>query len=383
MRPYTGDYTEQRKNEKFNFTYYTFTPRPLKGATLFKMDDELAALLVEAHRNLGLLEGLLQYAPNKNSFCELMLLKECTYSRMIDYDAPGFSDILVRRGVGKGDIEPINNLALAYKAATGMQFAAQDYSKICGIALYGDKPKQKIGIRDTQTFLQQAISNLKIYNPTAPENVLPSLADISAYLYDSEDDPLIQAALVHYQFEMIHPFEKYNGVVGRILIFMVLQKVAGKALHGLCLSEHLFFNKNEYFDILSATQYSGGYVRWIKYFIRIINEAAQTSVALLKKYEETIKLDEERLRVEIPQTRSFWSVYEYLKAFPVTSIPTAAKHLNLSYNSISKAFATLQKYNLIMQGGNVTRNRVWKYACLDFIFTLPSINQTTVISFEK
>ena len=157
---------------------------------------------------------------------------------------------------------------------------------------------------------------------------------------------------------------------------MVLKKIAGKALSGLCLSEHLFFNKNEYFDILSTTQYSGGYIRCIKYFIRIINEAAQTSVALLKKYEETIKLDEERLRAEVPQTRSFWNVYEYLKAFPVTSIPIAAKHLNLSYNSISKAFATLQKYNLIMQESDATRNRVWKYACLDFIYTFPSINQT-------
>lgn len=377
MCPYTGDYTEHRKNEKFNFTYYTFTPRPLKGAMLFKTDDELAALLIEAHHNLGLLEGLLQYAPNKNSFCELMLLKECTYSRMIDYNAPDFSDVLVSRGTGKGDIEPINNLLSAYKAAGGMQFAAQNYSKICGIALYGDKPEQQIGIRDTQTFLQHAISNLKTYNPTAPEAVLPSLADISAYLHDSEDDPLIQAALVHYQFEMIHPFEKYNGVVGRILISMVLQKIAGKALSGLCLSEHLFFNKNEYFDLLSATQYSGGYVRWIKYFIRIINEAAQTSAALLKKYEETIKLDEERLRDKAPQTRSFWSVYEYLKTFPITSIPIATKHLGLSYNSISKAFATLQTHNLIMQGSNATRNRVWKYACLNFIFALPSINQTT------
>lgn len=165
MHPYTGDYTEQRKNEEFNITYYTFTPRPLKGATLFKLDDELAALLVEAHHNLGRLEGLLQYAPNKNSFCELMRLKECTYSRMIDYDAPDFSDILVRRGTSKGDIEPINNLMSAYKVAADMQFVAQDYSKICGITLYGDKPEQQIGIRETQTFLQRAVSNLKIYKP--------------------------------------------------------------------------------------------------------------------------------------------------------------------------------------------------------------------------
>lgn len=378
MHPYTGDYTEQRKNEKFNFTYYTFTPRPLKDATLYKMDNELATLLIEAHHNLGQLEGLFQYAPNKNSFCELMLLKECTYSRMIDYDAPNFSDILVRRGTGKGDMEPINNLLAAYKAADGMQFTAQDYSKICSIALYGDKPEQQMGVRDTQTFLQYAISNLKTYNPTAPEAVLPSLADISAYLYDSVDDPLIQAALAHYQFEMIHPFEKYNGIVGRILIFMVLQKIADKALLGLCLSEYLFFNKNEYFDILRSTQYSGGYIRWIKYFIRIINEAAQTSVALLKRYEEMIKLNEEKLRAKVPKTRSFWGVYEYLKVFPIASIPIAAKHLNLSYNSVSKAFALLQKYNIIMQESNATRNRIWKYNYLDFMFTLPSINQHVI-----
>lgn len=378
MHPYTGDYTEQRKNEKNNFTYYTFTPRPLKDATLYKMDNELATLLIEAHHNLGQLEGLFQYAPNKNSFCELMLLKECTYSRMIDYDAPNFSDILVRRGTGKGDMEPINNLLAAYKAADGMQFTAQDYSKICSIALYGDKPEQQMGVRDTQTFLQYAISNLKTYNPTAPEAVLPSLADISAYLYDSGDDPLIQAALAHYQFEMIHPFEKYNGIVGRILIFMVLQRIADKALLGLCLSEYLFFNKNEYFDILRSTQHSGGYIRWIKYFMRIINEAAQTSVALLKRYEEMIKLNEEKLRAKIPKTRSFWGVYEYLKVFPIASIPIAAKHLNLSYNSVSKAFALLQKYNIIMQESNATRNRIWKYNYLDFMFTLPSINQHVI-----
>ena len=58
----------------------------------------------------------------------------------------------------------------------------------------------------------------------APETILPSLANTSAYLHDSEDDLLIQAVLTHYQFEMIHPFEKYNGVVG-VPIFTVLQKL--------------------------------------------------------------------------------------------------------------------------------------------------------------
>lgn len=181
---------------------------------------------------------------------------------------------------------------------------------------------------------------------------------------------------------MIHPFEKYNGVVGRILPFMVLRKIVGNALPVLCLSEDLLLNKNEYFDMLRTTQYSGGYVRWIKFFIQIINEAARNSAELLKKYEETIKLDEERLRNAMPQTSTFWNVYEYIKAFPVTSIPIVAQNLSLSYNSVSKAFSALQENNLIMQGSSAKRNRVWEYSNLDFIFSLPCINETTSI-FEK
>ncbi|GFI45476.1 hypothetical protein IMSAGC019_00788 [Lachnospiraceae bacterium] len=56
--------------------YYTFTPRPLMYGDLYKMDDELSALLIEAHRNIGFLEGLLKYASNKNVFSELMLYLE-------------------------------------------------------------------------------------------------------------------------------------------------------------------------------------------------------------------------------------------------------------------------------------------------------------------
>ena len=60
---------------------------------LYQMDDELVALLIEAHRNIGFLEGLVKYTPNKEAFAVLMLLKECTYSYMSDYDDPDFKEI--------------------------------------------------------------------------------------------------------------------------------------------------------------------------------------------------------------------------------------------------------------------------------------------------
>lgn len=162
---------------------------------MYKMDDELSALLIEAHRNIGFLEGLLKYAPNKEAFSELMLLKECTYSLMVDYDAPSFQEVLVSRGGDKGAIARINNLELAYKAAMDRTISAPDLSELCGIALYGDVVSKPVDIRDKQTFLLGVRTNLKSYNPTAPDAVLPALADISAYLYNDKDtDPLIKAA---------------------------------------------------------------------------------------------------------------------------------------------------------------------------------------------
>ncbi len=165
MIPYTGDYIEHIDDSINNFKYYTFTPRPLMHGDMYKMDDELSALLIEAHRNVGFLEGLLKYAPNKNVFSELMLLKECTYSLMVDYDGLSFQEVLVSRGGDKGDIARITKLELAYKAAMDKIISAPDLSELCGIALYGDVVSKPVDIRDKQTSLLGVRTNLKSYNP--------------------------------------------------------------------------------------------------------------------------------------------------------------------------------------------------------------------------
>lgn len=310
MLPYTGDYIEHIEPGKNSLKFYSFTPRPLMRENIYQMDDELAMLLIDAHRNIGFLEGLIKYAPNKEAFAELMLLKECTYSRMIDYDNPDFKEVLTSRGTGKGNISPIIDLEAAYRAALNMEICAPDLSRICGIALYRESEDNPMSVRDHQTFWLGAKTNLKGYNPTAPDAVLPALADISAYLYnDQNTDPLIKAALVHYQFEMIHPFERYNGIVGRIIVPMMLSDIAREAKLLICLSEYLYHNKNEYFDLLRSTQYSGGYIRWIKFFVSAVGEVAKKSAKLMTQYERIIALDEHRLTEIGKSTKSIFEIY--------------------------------------------------------------------------
>ncbi len=362
MLPYTGDYIEHIDDNINDFKYYTFTPRPLMHGDMYKTDDELSALLIEAHRNIGFLEGLLKYAPNKDAFSELLQLKECTYSLMIDYDSPTFQDVLISRGSGKGDIAPITNLELAYKVARDRTISAPDLSKLCGIALYGDATDKTVDVRDKQTFLLGIRTNLKAYNPTAPDTILQALADISAYLYNDKDtDPLIKAALVHYQFEMIHPFEQYNGIVGRIIVPMVLRDAANEALPLICLSEYLYHNKNEYFELLRTTQYSGGYIRWIKYFVNTVGQAANRAAEMLMQYEWLIAEDQKYFTDAGNLPKSVFTVYEYLKRCPTLSIPYTTKCLGLSFNSISKSLRTLQEHSIVVQNGDNNRNRVWTH----------------------
>ena len=362
MIPYTGDYIEHFDPEKPNFKFYSFTPRPLMRGEMYRMDDELATLLIDAHRNIGFLEGLVKCAPNKDAFAKLMLLKECTYSRMIDYDSAYFKQVLTSRGTGKGDMSPITNLEAAYKVSEKMGISALDLGRICGIALNGKSELNTIDVRNHQSFWLGAKTNLKGYNPTAPDAVLPALADISAYLYnDHNSDPLIKAALVHYQFEMIHPFERYNGIVGRIIVPMILCNLVREARTLICLSEYLYHNKNEYFDLLRTTQYSGGYVRWIKFFVNAIDQEARRSAEALMQYEQFITKDRKQLmRVEnIP--KSVIAVYEHLKRCPIANASFVAKSTGLSFNSVSKALCMLQEHGIITRFGNSERNRIWVY----------------------
>jgi len=366
MLPYTGDYIEHIEPGKNSLKFYSFTPRPLMRGNIYQMDDELAMLLIDAHRNIGFLEGLIKYAPNKEAFAELMLLKECTYSRMIDYDNPDFKEVLTSRGTAKGNISPIIDLEAAYRAALNMEICAPDLSRICGIALYGESEDNPMSVRDHQTFWLGAKTNLKGYNPTAPDAVLPALADISAYLYnDQKTDPLIKAALVHYQFEMIHPFERYNGIVGRIIVPMMLSDIAREAKLLICLSEYLYHNKNEYFDLLRSTQYSGGYIRWIKFFVNAVGEVAKKTAKLMTQYERIIALDKHRLTEIGKSTKSIFEIYNYLKDTPITTITVAERNLGFSFNTVSKLFHSLQGYGIVECHLPSYRNRVFRYSELE------------------
>ena len=109
-------------------------------------------------------------------------------------------------------------------------------------------------------------------------------------------DPLTKAALLHYQIEAIHPFESGNGRIGRIVIAHYLYETGLLKSTLLPISELLLMDKVEYFDRLDAVHYHGRYEQWIKFFIRVLETAADTAlrcvesaITLRDRYISSIK----------------------------------------------------------------------------------------------
>lgn len=117
----------------------------------------------------------------------------------------------------------------------------------------------------------------------------------------------------------------------------------------LCLSEYLYLNKDDYFDILSTTQYSGGYVRQFKFSLRAIDEAVKNSICYLQQYEEAIKPDEEKLKFTKATTKSLLMVYNYLKEYPIACITVIEEQSKMSYNSVHNAIDMLAKQGIVLQ----------------------------------
>jgi Fic family protein len=343
------------------------------------MDEELAAILASAHGILGMLEGIVIYMPDKEAIQELLLLKESYYSKLIDYPCSSFYDILAGKTSAWADMAGVASIAMAYRHSLGKVFENQTLSDICKIALYGSEAEAEIEIRKKQTFLSNVVTNLKQYNPTAPDHILPAIADISAFLHGNETtDILIKVALTHYQFEMVHPYECYNGIVGRITVPLLLWDSDYKSALYIGLSEFLYRNKNEYFDKLSSTQWSGNYNHWIKFFVKGIYEAATVNIKKIERFQQIAERDKEKLESFGSTGKSIRMIHAYFRHHLISEIRAASLQVGMSFNTVAKSVTHLLELGILQLESEQLRHRRFVYKRLVDIF-----NEETTVYPEK
>ena len=198
------------------------------------------------------------------------------------------------------------------------------------------------GIRKTPgTNLVNSVTGEIIYTPPQIESEIRDLLkNLENYInnFEDETDPLIKMAMIHYQFESIHPFYDGNGRTGRILnvLYLVLSGLLDSPI--LYLSNYINKNKSDYYRLFNEFREKNNYEDWIIYILKGIQETSKNTIDLIKMIQEEMELYRNKFREELPKVYSdelldalFFEVYtkiNYIESKCGVTRHTAASYLN-------------------------------------------------------
>jgi Fic family protein len=216
--------------------------------------------------------------------------------------------------------------------------------------------------------LSQSIEDA-VFVPSAPQDVPGLIADLEHYIHtDNQEPKLVQCALVHYQFETIHPFGDGNGRVGRLLI--MLQMIELGLLSAPLIHPSVYFEltRNEYYRRLQDVRDRGAWIEWIEYFVRGIKQQCEETISFTQEILNLL----DRLRREIPNVRRRASMVAALEAFfdyPVLSPKQVSDQAKMSVGAARTALKELEHLEIAREITGKKKGRI--YACdplLDAIF---------------
>ena len=350
--------------------YKSFRPAPLPP--VIDMDNEMVSLLTGATKALATLDTLSSYIPNINLFVSMYVRKEALLSSQIEGAQATLEDVLdplIEKNANQNGADVVN-----YIKATEFALERMNTLPLCNrliketheVLMSGVRGQEKNPgeFRTSQNWIGAAGSSLKNarYIPPNPEDMINAMSDLERYINSDDSlDLLIQAALLHYQFETIHPFLDGNGRVGRLLITLFLMEKKVLNSPALYISYYLKKNRIEYYDRMSEVRNKDNYEQWIKFFLNAIKESADESVDTIKKLSELHDANIEKINAMGRAAKNARAVFDYLEQNPIIDIGKTAEELNLAFSTVSLAVNRLVDAGILVQTNNANRNRVFAY----------------------
>ena len=343
------------RKERFDYFYPNPLPRYLN------IPDKTAKKLETAASSLGELKGLSNMVHNINLFISLYKGKEAVLSSKIEGTQTSLNDLLLSEARNQksnliGDLMEVSNYKIALnfgykKIQEGYDVSSDLINRMHFFLLRGVRgwDKHLGGYRKVQNWIGKPDSNIREaeFVPPPPQFVNNSMNSLFSYMREKSSIPdLVRIALMHYQFESIHPYEDGNGRIGRLLVILYLTKlnVLDKPL--LYISPYIESNKELYYDLLTDVRKTGDYIPWVDFFL---DGVAQTAEDTSKKIKQMIGLYDtykEKLK------NSNLTTYEVLDMFfqnPYVSVSKAARTLKKNYPLVSRSFKRLRDTGLIKE----------------------------------
>lgn len=356
--------------------FKSFLPHDLPPEPPVEFDGEMLALLSEADRKLGRLDGVTQILPNPEMFVAMYVKKEAVLSSQIEGTQASLTDVLEvnAKDDKREDIGEVVNYVAAMnyglKRLKGFPLCLRLIREIHEVLLSDGRGSNRNPgeFRRTQNWIGPAgctLANARFVPPIIPD-MEKALGNLENFFYAEDNIPaLIKIALIHSQFESIHPFLDGNGRMGRLLItfWFCQQDILSQPL--LYLSYYFKKNRLEYYDRLMAVREKGDWEGWIKFFLKGVAVTADEATTAAK---EIIKL---KSACENKIVSRGWSVVynillDYLFEFPIVSINDAVEKLQVSYPTAAKVIDNFCSLD-VLQDITPDQKRNKKYAFASYM----------------
>lgn len=335
----------------------------------------LYGLMEDANQALGRLDGIASILPDTPLFLYMYVRKEALLSSQIEGTQSSLSDLLLFEneeipGVPLDDVQEISNYVAAMnygleRLLGGFPLSLRLIREIHDILLSKGRgsTKQPGEFRRSQNWIGGTRPGNAAFVPPPPDKVLDCMGALEKFIYEEKSKlpVLIKAALIHVQFESIHPFLDGNGRLGRLLITFLL--CAQGVLREPILYLSLFFktHRQQYYDLLQRVREDGDWEAWLGFFLTGVKETSEQAAEAARRILAIFEQDRRKIEKLGRPAASALKVHQYLQSKPILSVPISARDLGLSAPTVRKSLEHLVKLGITREATGKKRGKLFVY----------------------
>lgn len=337
-------------------------------------DTKLDKLLAEANRQIGELNAYSLLIPNVDLYIKMHVKIEANKSSRIEgtrttveEDLLDVADINPEK---RDDWEEVQNYVKATnygveRIKEGFPVCARLIREIHKILMQGVRGEHKTPgeFRTSQNWIGGSMPSTAVYVPPPHTEIAECLTDFEKFINNEEIDTpdLIKIAILHYQFESIHPFLDGNGRIGRLLIPLYIQSKGMLDKSCLYISDYIERNKDIYYDMLTRVRTHNDMIGWIKFFLEAVIETSKTAKEKFRKVVElTMKMD--KLLIDLPiKAENAKKVIDALYNEPIINRKKLMEITDIKASTLKDTVNVLLENNIIVETTGYSRNQVFAF----------------------
>ena len=335
-------------------------------------DTKLDKLLAEANRQIGELNAYSLLIPNVDLYIKMHVKIEANKSSRIEgtrttveEDLLDVTDINPEK---RDEWEEVQNYVKATnygveRIRNGFPVCTRLIREIHEILMQGVRGEYKTPgeFRVSQNWIGGSMPSTAVYVPPPHTEVTECLSDFEKFINNEEIDTpdLIKIAILHYQFESIHPFLDGNGRIGRLLIPLYIQSKGMLEKSCLYISDYIERNKDTYYDMLTRVRTNNDMIGWIKFFLEAVIETSKIAKEKFRNVIElTMEMDKVIMDLSVKPEKAR-KVLDVLYDEPIISRKKILEKIDIKPTTLNVTVNSLQERGIIQETTGYSRNQVF------------------------